>query len=81
MTLAPAAGGQPATATASAQGVFEFHGLTPGTYTVSVYVSGFAPYAGGVTIGANQLQRLNVALAVANVSEDVQVTSEGRSAC
>ena len=76
VTLAPAAGVQAATATASAQGVFEFHGLTPGTYTVSIYVSGFAPYAGGVTIDAGQLQRLNVSLTVANVSEDVQVTSD-----
>lgn len=76
VALTPAAGGQAATATTSAQGSFEFHGLTPGTYTVTVNVSGFAPYAGGVTIAAGQLQHLNVALAVANVSEDVQVTSD-----
>ena len=39
-------------------------------------MKGFAPYAGGVTIGAGQPQRLNIALAVANVSEDVQVNSD-----
>ena len=78
VALRPAAGGTAATATANAQGVFEFRGLASGDYSAAVTVKGFAPYAGGVTIGAGQPQRLNIALAVANVSEDVQVTPTRR---
>lgn len=76
VTLEPSQGGQPLTTTTNAQGAFEFHAVPPGTYTLTVNVSGFAPYASGVEIHAGPPQRQNISLAVANVSEDVQVTAD-----
>lgn len=77
VTLTPAHGGQPATAVTNAQGAYQFRGLAPGAYTISVYAPGFTTYVKqNVTIRPGQPQRLPIALAIASVSQQVQVSAE-----
>jgi hypothetical protein len=67
---------RPVTTTATALGVFEFHGLAPGSYSVTVDMSGFAHYEQGIEVGAAQPRRLSITLAIATVQQDVDVTSD-----
>ncbi len=76
VTLTPSQGNPPLVTTTNAQGAFDFRGIAAGTYSVSVNVPGFAPYASGIEIHTGPVQRLNISLEVGNVTEDVQVTAD-----
>ncbi len=58
------------------QGVYELKGLPPGTYSVAVSAKGFQNYAGGVTVSAGQLQKLDIALSIAVEEQKIEVTGQ-----
>ena len=59
------------------EGRFRIVQLQPGNYTVTINVSGFAPYSRqNVVVEVGQITPLNVDLAVAGTTETVQVTAE-----
>jgi Carboxypeptidase regulatory-like domain/TonB dependent receptor len=64
------------TAVVDADGRYIVTNLTPGQYTVSVELNGFAPNRGSVAVGAGDAKPLDLSLAVAGVSEAVTVTGE-----
>ncbi len=77
VTLASTRGGQPQIAVTNTQGAYAFRNVAPGTYTVTVDVSGFALYAKeNVAIPAGQPQTLNITLQIAGVSQNVQVSAD-----
>jgi hypothetical protein len=58
-------------------GYFKAPLLEPGTYTVSIAVTGFAPYrANGVIVQVGQITDLSPRLAVASSTSSVEVTGE-----
>lgn len=58
-------------------GVFRFPSVAPGTYTVSATLSGFRPQTvENVQVGLGQVKKVDFTLALAGVTETVQVTSE-----
>ncbi|HVS80893.1 MAG TPA: carboxypeptidase regulatory-like domain-containing protein [Pyrinomonadaceae bacterium] len=66
-----------ATATTDDNGGFKVTNLDPGTYTVTVNASGFAPYTNeGVTVEVGRSTPLDVGLSLQGVTSTVQVTSE-----
>jgi hypothetical protein len=51
--------------------------LPPGTYTVSVKAGGFGPYSqSGVVVNANEVTRVNIALTVGQVGQDITVSAQ-----
>lgn len=65
------------TATTDGEGRFRVVNLQPGTYTVTVNVSGFAPFTReNVVVEVGRLTPLDVPLAVQGVTGTVEVTSE-----
>ncbi len=76
VTLVSSQNAQPVTATANAQGGFEFRRLAPGSYTVTVDVTGFVHYEQGIEVSAGQPQRLNITLTIATVQEQVDVDTD-----
>ena len=75
ISLASTQGGQPAAATTNAQGAYEFRGVAPGIYTVTVDVPGFALYVKeSVEIRAGQPQRLDIALTIAVEKQEARVS-------
>lgn len=62
------------TVSASDTGVFQFATLTPGTYTVGIKSNGFRPYLRrGVIVAANSTARVDVALELGAVSDQITV--------
>jgi hypothetical protein len=77
VTLTPTQGGQSKTATTNAQGAYVFRGVDPGTYTITIDVSGFAVYVGeNVAVRAGQPARVDVALEIAVQKQEVQVSTD-----
>lgn len=63
--------------TTDAQGAFSQTGLEPGTYTIEVTQTGFAPYRReAVALQVGEVARLDVVLQVAGVASEVTVASE-----
>src|ERR1700682_3011820 len=61
--------------TTNRDGVYEFKGLAPGTYTVKAVAKGFAIFTQeDVQILAGQIQRLNIALLIQMEEEKVEVS-------
>ena len=61
--------------TTNRDGVYEFKGLAPGTYTVKAVAKGFAIFTQeDVQILAGQIQRLNIALLIQTEEEKVEVS-------
>jgi len=66
--------GVPRTAVTDEKGEYVFGGLLPGTYTVSLTLPGFQEFhSKGVSVTAGQTTRVNITLAIAEVSEKVKV--------
>jgi hypothetical protein len=66
-----------ATATTDDNGGFKVSNLDPGTYTITVNASGFAPFTnGGVTVEVGRSTTLDVGLSLQGVTGTVQVTGE-----
>lgn len=72
------AGGQTvATATSSATGAYEVHGLAPGTYTLQAKAEGFAIYASKpITIAPGQSRQRDIALTIQSDQQQVVVSDE-----
>jgi hypothetical protein len=66
-----------ATATTNAEGNYTIPFLRPGSYTLTVELSGFQKHTrSGMTLEVNQTATINVALAVGGVAEEVTVSAE-----
>jgi hypothetical protein len=77
VTLASTQGGQPKATITNSQGTYEFRGVAPGTYTISVEVTGFALYVKeNLDIRAGQPQRLDIALEIAVEQQQAQVSAD-----
>jgi hypothetical protein len=63
------------TAVSAEDGSFAVTNLGPGTYTVLVDLSGFAPLTRDVTLGLAQVETLDLALGIAAVQEAVTVSA------
>ncbi|MGA2907780.1 MAG: carboxypeptidase regulatory-like domain-containing protein, partial [Terracidiphilus sp.] len=75
-----AGGSAPIQTQSSADGEYSIRGLAPGSYTVSVTASGFAPLnISGVTVTAGQSKSLNLPLAIAVQNQQVEVQSDTQS--
>src|SRR5215813_10243605 len=75
---AKATSGEATTATSAGDGSYQFIGLSPGIYTVSVIAKGFATLSkDSVTITPGKLQILDIAMQIEVVQQNVQVQSEG----
>ncbi len=76
VTATPAEG-KSATAVSNSQGVYEFKGLAPGDYTVTVSAKGFAvDQEAAVKVSAGQVQQFDIALAIAVEKQNVEVQEE-----
>jgi len=66
-----------ATATTNAEGNYTIPFLRPGSYTLTVELSGFQKHTrSGMTLEVNQTATINVALAVGGLTEEVTVSAE-----
>ncbi len=76
VTATPAEG-KSATAATNSQGVYEFKGLAPGDYTVTVSAKGFAvDQEPAVKVSAGQVQQFDIALSIAVEKQNVEVQEE-----
>ena len=58
-------------------GNYTFHGVTPGSYTITTTVPGFTPFSeSGVTIAPGQSKSLNITLTIATQDQQVTITAE-----
>jgi hypothetical protein len=58
-------------------GVYYFKAIPPGSYTMTVQVSGFATFTReGIVIAPGQARQLNIALAIAVQQQDITVTDQ-----
>lgn len=63
--------------TTDGQGVFRFPSVAPGTYTLTVNLSGFqSRTASEVRVGLGQIKKVDFSMPLAGVTESVQVTAE-----
>ncbi len=65
-----------ATVTTSNDGEYKISNLNPGTYSVQTSVSGFAPSKANVIVEVGRVTPLDITLAVAGTSAQVEVTAE-----
>jgi Carboxypeptidase regulatory-like domain/TonB dependent receptor len=64
-------------AVTNSQGGFTFVTLEPGTYTLTVKVSGFASYTkNGIVVNGNEVTRSDLTLSVGQVSQNVTVSAQ-----
>src|SRR5262245_3864010 len=63
------------TLTTGADGTFEFAGLQPGEYSITVELAGFSKDERKVQLEVNQRVRVDVVLKTGTLSQDVQVSS------
>ncbi len=74
---ATTADGKTATTVTNAQGVYEFKGLAPGDYTVTVTAKGFSvDQEEAVKVTAGQVEQFDIALSIAVEKENVEVQEE-----
>jgi len=65
------------TTTSDQTGTFRFPAVSPGTYTLTANLQGFRPAeVKDVRVGLGQIRQVEFTLALASLSENVQVTSE-----
>jgi hypothetical protein len=70
--------GKKTTAQSDNQGMYEFKGITPGTYTVTAIAAGFeADVEQNVAVAAGETKQFDFALNIAVQQENVQVQGEG----
>jgi hypothetical protein len=63
--------------TTNSLGDYTLPTLPPGTYDLSVKANGFGPYSQkGITVNANEVARVNVSLAVGQVTQDITVSAQ-----
>jgi hypothetical protein len=64
------------TATTNSTGAYRFTLLKPGTYRVSIAVTGFAPFSETTTVAVGLITTANIALKVSGAATTIEVTSE-----
>jgi hypothetical protein len=65
------------TATTDSDGIYRFPSLLPGTYEITATLQGFSPKKqADIPVNLGQVKKVDLSLALANVSESVQVTAE-----
>jgi len=57
-------------------GTYRFPSLAPGDYSIAATLSNFAPGKNEVRVGLGQIKKVDFALALATMTESVQVTAE-----
>ena len=68
------ASGSPVTAQTNSQGMYEFKGLAPGQYSLTVVAQGFTLYENDHVVIGDQPLRLNVAMTIEVQAQKVQVS-------
>jgi len=80
VTLTPAGGKNPQTATSKSDGTYTFHGVPAGTYIVTVTAPGFAAFVKeGVKVTAGANLSLDATLIIAEQSQQMTVTADSVS--
>ncbi|HVI08834.1 MAG TPA: carboxypeptidase regulatory-like domain-containing protein [Candidatus Binatia bacterium] len=74
LSMAPASGGAALKAQSDGQGAYEFRGVAPGKYSLTVAAPGFATYLNNNVVVGPQAMRLNVEMAIQVEEEKVQVS-------
>ena len=65
------------TSTSDSEGTYRFPSVAPGTYEVTATLQGFAPKKqGNIDVGLGQIKKVDLALGLQGVAENVQVTAE-----
>lgn len=65
------------TSTSDSEGTYRFPSVSPGTYDVTATLQGFAPKKQtNVDVGLGQIKKVDLALGLQGVAENVQVTAE-----
>lgn len=81
IVLTPQDGGAPIAATADAEGNFHISLPGAGSFRVEASAPGFAPYAGTVTVNANQpTAKIDIALSLSRATQTVEVTADALAA-
>jgi len=77
VTVSNSKGQTVATGTADAAGSYELQGVTPGTYSITATYNGFAPFVTqGIVLGAGQVKRIDITMAIETTQQTVTVTDE-----
>src|SRR6266436_10243157 len=76
LKLAPRPDGSALTAGTDEAGQYEFKGLKPGTYTISINQPGFKPYTKTVAANAGQATALDIRAELETVTEKVEVSED-----
>ena len=76
LKLTPGPDGSPLTAGTDEAGSYEFKGLKPGTYTISINQPGFKPYTKTVTVNAGQATALDIRAELETLTEKVEVSED-----
>jgi len=79
LKLTPGPDGTPLTAGTDEVGSYEFKGLQPGTYTISINQPGFRPYTKTVRVNAGQAAALDIRAELETVTEKVEVSEDTES--
>jgi hypothetical protein len=74
--LTPEPNGSPLTAVTDEAGHYEFKGLQPGTYTISINQPGFKPFTKSVSVNPGQATVQDIQAELETVTEQVQVSEE-----
>jgi hypothetical protein len=76
LKLTPGPDGSALTAGTEEAGQYEFNGLKPGTYTISIHQPGFRPYTKTVAVNAGQATALDIRAELETVTEKVEVSED-----
>jgi hypothetical protein len=76
LRLTPGPDGSPLTAGTDEAGQYEFTGLKPGTYTISINQPGFRPYTKTSTVNAGQATVQDIRAELETVTEKVEVSED-----
>jgi len=76
LKLTPGSDGSGLSASTDEAGRYEFKGLKPGTYTISINQPGFKPYSKTVTVNAGQATALDIRAELETVTEKVEVSED-----
>jgi hypothetical protein len=76
LKLTPGPDGSALTAGTEEAGQYEFNGLKPGTYTISIHQPGFRLYTKTVAVNAGQATALDIRAELETVTEKVEVSED-----
>src|SRR5467141_1537020 len=79
VNLTPGPSGSPLGASTDEAGRYEFKGLKPGTYTISINQPGFKSYAKTVTVNPGQAAAQDIQAELETVTEKVEVSEDTQS--